>query len=688
MKKYESANIRNLCVIGPKGAGKTTFLESLLYVSKAIGRMGTIEQGNTALDIDPLEIERTQTLSSKYVPIEWKDYKVNCLDTPGYADFWGETVGALAASDIAVLVVESGIGADIATGRLLGYVDKLGLPKVFIINKMDSDRANWEEAFKSIKEKVSSAVLFQLPLGQGSSFKGVVDLLDMKAYTFEGEKTLVGEVPEDIKAKATEYRTALIESAAENDEKLLEKYLDGKELTEEEIRGALHFGIKQGAFAPVFLTAADKAVGSEPFLNTVINHFPAPTELLAPPAKDKDGNNITVKVDPAGKFAAQVFKVTSDPGIGDIFFFRVWAGSIKSGDDVYNSTKNSNERVGHLLIIRGKQREEVDVINTGDIIAVAKLKDTGIHDTLCVKSDSVQFDPIPFPEPVVPLAVIPITKKDQDRLGVSLAKIMATDLTLKYHVDKEFAETIVTGMGEIHIEMMVKKLKEKYQVDIELGKPHIPYREAITKKSEKQGKHKKQSGGHGQFGDCWLRLEPLSSGSGFEFISEIFGGSIPSKYVPAVEKGVREAMRRGVLAGYPVVDFKATVYDGSYHDVDSSDLAFQIAATSAFKGAMEAARPQLLEPIVDLEVYSPQDFMGDLSSDISSRRGRVSGMGSGVINAKVPLAELYQYSASLKSITSGAGTYTMTFSHYEAVPAHISQKVIDATKKEKEEAKK
>ena len=687
MKKFDTGNIRNVSVVGPKGSGKTTFLESVLFTAKVTGRQGSVDQENSTLDNDPLEIERKQSLTSKFVPVEWNGTKINFMDTPGYADFWGEAVGAMAATDIALFVVEAGSGADIATGRLIEYSNKLNKPCAFLINKMNSERADVDEAFKTIKEKVSGAFMAYLPIGKGSEFKGVVDLIDMKAYTFDGGKVNSCDIPEDLKSLADEKRTELIESVAESDEVLLEKYLEGGDINQEEIKSAMKKGLAQKIISPVFFAASDCAMGTEVILRTLVNYFPSPEQMPVPAVTDSNGAEVELKPEPNSKAVAQVFKVTSDPGIGDIFFFRVWSGTINSGDDVHNTSKNSNERMGHLLILRGKDREEADLVTAGDIVSVAKLKESGINDTLCGKGINVQMPKIEFPNPVVSLAMKPLAKKDQDRLGVALQKLTATDPTFKYHVDKEFAETIVTGMGELHIEMMVKKLKEKYNVDVELGKPHIPYREAISKKAAKQGKHKKQSGGHGQYGDCSLRLEPLPNGGTFEFKSEIVGGAIPSKYIPAIEKGVKESMQKGVLAGYPVVGVRVVVIDGSYHDVDSSDLAFQIAGAMAFKAAMKDANPKLLEPIIDLEVYAPQDYLGDISSDISSRRGRVANMDAGCLTAKVPLAELYQYSATLRSITSGAGTYTMSFSKYEAVPAHISQKIIDDLNKEKGEEK-
>ncbi|HPQ80414.1 MAG TPA: elongation factor G [bacterium] len=688
MKKYDTAQIRNVALVGSKGVGKTTIVEAALFSSKATGRQGSVDDGNSILDYDPIEVDRKQSITSKVTPVEFSGKKINLIDTPGYADFIGEAVGSMAVADIVCCVVDSVNGADVATVRLDGYAKKFGRARVFFVNKVDAERADVDSALASIKDKLASgAALFQMPIGGGASFKGVVDLLNMRAYVNEGGNSKETDVPADMAGEAKEKRTALMEAIAESDEALLEKYLESGELSEEELKKGMVKGIAAGTLNPVFIGSGVNNCGVEAFLAVVANNFPSPADMPPVKAKKQDGSEAALSADPAGQLLAQVFKTTSDPGIGDVFFFRVWSGTVKSGEDIYNGTQSASERMGHLIVMRGKERMESEEAPAGDIAAVAKLKSTYVNDTFTVKNGALTLAPIDFPKPVVPMAVLPKAKKDQDKLGIALSKLTDIDPTLTYHIDKEFSETIVTAMGEIQIDVMVKRLNERYNVEVDLGKPHIPYRERITKKSEKQGKHKKQSGGHGQYGDCWLRLEPLPSGGGYEFVDEIVGGAIPSKYVPAVEKGVRESMAKGTLAGYPVVDLKVSVYDGSYHDVDSSDMSFQIAGSLAFKNAMAEAAPQLLEPVVDLEVYAPQDFMGDLSSDISQRRGRVTGMDSGIIRAKVPMAELYQYSASLKSITSGAGSYTMQFSHYEAVPAHIAQRVIDETKKEQEQKK-
>lgn len=686
MKRYETANIRNIALIGPKGVGKTSFLEAALFTSKATVRFGKVDEGNSILDSDPVEIERKQSILSKFTPVEWKGCKINMIDTPGYMDFVGEVVASIAASDVCLVVVDAAHGVDVAAKRADTIARNMNKPRAYFINKVDFERADCDAVLAAIKDKIcSSAALFQIPIGVGSSFRGVVDLMNMRAYINEGGNQKELDVPADMIELAKEKRTLLMEAVAESDEDLLAKYLDTGELSEEDMKRAMAKGIAAGQISPVFIGSSITNSGIDAFLNAVVSDFPSPADMPAVKVKRIDGSEVEIKMDSNGPLVAHVFKTTSDPGIGDVFYFKIYSGHINPGDDVYNITQSGSERMGHLIATRGKDRIDVESAAAGDIVAVAKLKNTFLNDTLTTKTNSLIATPIEFPNPVVSMAVIPRSKKDQDKLGIGLSKLTSIDTTLTYHIDKEFSETIVTAMGEIQIDVLVKRLFERYNVEVDIGKPHIPYREKITKKSEKQGKHKKQSGGHGQFGDCWLRLEPLPVGGGFEFVDAIVGGSIPGKYLPAVEKGVRDAMHRGTLAGYPVVDLRVTVYDGSYHDVDSSDMAFQIAGVLAFKNAMADASPQLLEPIVDLEVYAPQDNMGDLSSDISQRRGRVTGMDNGIIHAKVPMAELYQYSASLKSITRGAGTFSMRFSHYDPVPSHIAQKVIDETKREKEE---
>lgn len=688
MKVYETEKIRNIALIGNKGSGKTSLLDALLFTIGANSRIGRVADGTSMADYDPAEIKRQQTIVSKIIPCEWKGCKVNILDTPGYADFVGEVLSSLAVADIALIVVDGINGIDIPTRRFYNYAVEAKKPAAFFINKCDSDRTDINKILNRIRGQLSpKAVLIETPIGSGPNFKGVVDVLNMKAYISEGGKAKETDVPSDVLDKAKEYRTAILDSVAENDEALMEKYLGGGELTVSEIKNGFTKGVASAQISPVFIGSASLGIGTDAFLQMLGEWFPSPKDM--PPVKGKNDASGEDARSAAGldPFSAFIFKSTSDPGIGDVCFFRVWSGMVGHGDDVYNSTKRTSERMGHLFVMRGKTREEVEKVIAGDIACVAKLKSTTINDTLCTKAKSITFDPIKFPEPMVSLAVFPKSKADQDKIGGGFSKLMAIDPTFKMHIDHEFNETIVAGIGEIHLELMLERLKERYGVEIEIGKPRIPYRETVKKAVKVQGKYKKQSGGRGQYGDCWIELSPKPAGTGFEFTNSIFGGSIPSKYVPAIEKGVREAMQKGTLAGYSVVDIKVDVYDGSYHDVDSSDMAFQIAGSMAFKLAEEQANPVLLEPIMNVEITAPQSFMGDITSDISSRRGKVAGMDSAsdvsIIKAQIPLAELYKYSTTLRSMTSGAAGHTMSFDHYEQVPSHIAQKIIDESKKAK-----
>lgn len=691
MKVYETENIRNVVFVGNKGVGKTSLIDNLLFTSGGNTRVGSVEDGSSMLDTDPLELKRQQSMLCKVMPIEWKNCKVNVLDTPGYADFVGEAISALFVADVATIVVDATSGVEIATRRLFDYVQKFNKPCSYIINRMDGEHADFDSAVKSIRDNLSHrAVPIHFPVGKGSSFNGVVDLLSMKTYDYSGGKVKEGDVPADMKDQVTKARTDIIESVAENDEALMEKYLESGELTENELKTGIVRGILSGELQPIMVASAGKSVGMDALLNSIVTWFPEPSKLPFPKAfKPGTEEEVQFDIDAKAPVSAYVFKTTSDPGIGDVFFFRVYSGTISHGSDVQNVTHRGSERFGHIFVIRGKNREEVPSVVAGDIGAVAKLKNTNLGDSLCDKSNQIEIVPPEYPEPMVSLSVKPKSKQDQDKLGMGLSKFMALDPTFRMRLDKEFNETIISGVGEAHLEVVIEKLKDRFGIDIEVGKPRIPYRETIKKAVKVQHKHKKQSGGKGQYGECYLEVSPLPSGGGFEFEDKIVGGAIPSKYIPAVEKGVKDAMTKGVVAGYPVVDVKVAVFDGSFHDVDSSDMAFQIAGSMAFKKAEQEASPILLEPIMNVEVTVPKDNVGDVSSDISGRRGRVSGMDHqgdlGIVKAQVPLAELYKYSTTIRSMTSGAGSHTMSFSHYEPVPAHIVQKIIEETQKAKEE---
>lgn len=691
MRVYESENIRNIALVGNKGVGKTSFLDAVLFHAGQNSRIGRVDDGSSLVDYDPMEIKRKQSLTAKVVPVEWKNCKINFIDTPGYADFLGEAICGIGAADIVVVVLDPDRGIEIPAKRLYNIAVSYNKPIAFLLNGYDSEHAELDKCVASIRESLNTkAIYLQAPIGAHSTFNGVVDLLQGKAFISEGGKTKEVAIPADMNDVVSKQRTEIIEAVAENDEALLEKYLGGGDIGENEIKSGLVNGIVSGNIRPIFIDSATKDVGIESFLDMAVQWFPAPALLQAPMGTNPDTHQEEQrKSDKSAPLSAWVFKTTSDPGIGDISFFRVYSGSVSHGDDVYNVGKRTAERMGHIFIMRGNKRDEVPSVMCGDIAAVAKLKSTGIGDTLAPKNAPIAYHFIKYPEPMVSLAVKPKTKQDQDKLGGAFSKLTALDPTFKLHIDHEFNETIVAGLGEVHLEVQLERLHERFGIEIEVGKPRIPYRETIRKTVKVQGKYKKQSGGRGQYGDCWIELSPLPAGSGFEFVDDIVGGSIPNRYIPAVEKGIRETMKKGIMSGCPVVDIKASLYDGSYHDVDSSDLAFQIAASMAFKKAEEEANPILLEPVMNVEITVPSQYMGDISSDVSGRRGRVSGvehMGDVcTVKTQIPLAELYKYSTTIRSMTAGAGSHTMSFSHYDQVPQHITQKIVEETKKNRAE---
>jgi elongation factor G len=689
MKVYQTENLRNVCLVGGKGVGKTTMSEALLFTAKATTRLGRVDEGNTIVDYDQQEIDRKQSLTTKIFALEWESCKLNYLDTPGYADFIGEAQAAMWVSDVACLVIDAGRQVTIGTRKFYDMAKTLERPLCFFINRMDTSRADWQASLDQVKELTSNhAVLFSLPCGQSDSFKGVIDLIEMKAYTATDAQVSEMPIPDDMKEKAQKLHTDLMETAAETDESLMDKYLETGELTRDEMRTALVKGICNRDIFPIFAGSGHQNIGVDVFMNSTAHFFPSPAMVKSPPCQVGDEvKYLEQKSD--GSQAMQIFKITADPGMGEVFFLRLYSGKLSSGDDAYNPANNSTERMGHLFTVLTKERIEVPEIYAGDIFATARLKNVSICDTLCDKKDQVVFNTIPFPNPAISFSLLVKTRQEQDKLSVGVSKLIATDPTFKMHIDKEFAETIISGMGEQHIDVMIDRLNQRYGVKPELGKPHVSFRETITKKADGQGKYKKQTGGHGQYGDCWLRIEPMPRGAGFEFVNAIVGGVIPSKFIPSVEKGVREAMVKGILAEYPVEDLKVTVFDGSYHDVDSSDLAFQLAASLGFRKILESCGPQLLEPVNNVKVVVPSEFVGDVTNDLSSRRGRIQSMDHegvlDIIKATVPLAELYKYSTSLRSITSGAGSYSMEFSHYDVVPPHMVTKIVEETKREKEE---
>lgn len=681
-------NLRNISIVGHGSCGKTTLCEALLFNAKAIPRMGRVEDGSTISDYGEDETKRGISIDLSALTCEHNGVKFNILDTPGYQDFVGEAKKALAAVDGTLVAIDATQGVEVGTEAMWGFAGERDLPRMVFVNKMDKENADFSKSLDSLKNDLGiNPTPLQLPVGKGPDFKGVVDLLKMKAFVSKDGTVSEEEVPKELEQEVASLREKLIENIAEIDDALTEKYLEGEELTVEELIAGLRQGITEGKIIPVALGSAEKNIGILPLLSAIAQAFPNPiqrTPVRALKAKSDEEEEIAPKED--APFAAQVFKVMVDPFVGELTFFRVYAGKLEPGDDVYNSTREENIRVGHICFLHGKDRKDVHRVSCGDIAAFVKLKGMKVSDALCNSSNPIRLKEIEFPSTLTSLAVNPKTKADQEKLSTSLNRLVEEDPTFTVKLEPELGQTIISGMGELHLEVMINRLTSKFGVEVNLEKPKIPYREAITAQAKAEGKYKKQSGGRGQYGHCFLEIEPLPSGGGFEFINKIFGGAIPSKYIPAIEKGVKEAMAKGVLAGCPVIDTKVTVYDGSFHDVDSSDMAFQIAASFSFKKAFEKARPVLLEPVMDVEAIAPESDMGDVIGDLNSRRGKIQGVEpkgkNQTVRASVPQAEMYKYSSTLRSITSGRGTYSMNFSHYETVPAHLAEAIIAESKKE------
>lgn len=694
MKKIPNSKIRNIAIISHGGAGKTSLAESMLYTAGAVSRLGRVDDGTSIFDYDQEEIKRKITINTSMAPCEWEGHKINIIDTPGYFDFVGEVKGALRVVDGTILVLCAASGVEVGTEIVYDYAEEQRLPKIIFINKMDRENANFFNVIDELKEKYGNKVVpIQIPIGAEANFKGLVDILKGKAYIFEGDKKYVeGDIPKDLLDKFKDYKEALTEAVAEGCDDLLMKYLEGEELTEEEIMQGLKEGVKEGKILPVLCGSAYKNIGIAQLLSFINFALPSPIDKGKVKARLKN-EDIEINVDEKEKFTALVFKTMADPYVGKLTFFRVYSGTLKSDSVIYNATKKVTERVGQLFLMKGKNQEPVDFVQAGDIAAVAKLQETSTGDTLCDKEMDLIIAPIEFPRPVISFAVEPKSKNDEEKVGSGLARFLEEDPTFKVERNSETKQTIISGMGELHLEIIVNRLSKKFGVDVDLKNPKIPYKETIKGKAKVEGKHKKQSGGRGQYGHVWIEFEPLPRGEKFQFVDKIFGGAVPRNYIPAVEKGLIEAMEEGILAGYPVVDIKATLFDGSYHSVDSSEMAFKIAASLAFKKAMQQAQPVLLEPIVNAEIIVPEQFMGDIMGDMNSRRGRILGMeplGGGLqkVKAQAPLAEMYRYSIDLRSMTQGRGSFTMEYSHYEEVPPHIQEQIVKEAQREKELASK
>ncbi len=625
MKEYKSDMLRNVGIVAHGGAGKTSLSEALLFNSGVISRLGRVDDGTTTTDFEPEEIKRKVTISAALAPCEWQNYKINFIDTPGYADFVAEVKGALRAVEGALVVLCAASGIEVETEKVWKYAADLGLPRMAFINKMDRENADFFAVLNSMKENFGSGVVaLNIPIGAEESFNGIVDIIKMKAITYDKKGPVEGEIPSALLAKAQEIKQSLVEAVAETDDELLTKYLDGEELTDEEIRAGLIKGIAELKIFPVFGGSATKNIGIQQLLAAIVSYLPSPAQKTV--AGTSPVNNELVERDIDGPFSALVFKTTADPFVGRLNYLRIFSGALKPDSTIYNATKGKSERIGNIFALRGKQQDTITKANAGDIVVIAKLQETGTGNTLCDKENPLLFDPISYPKPMFTMCIEAKNKGDEDKIGNALNRLMDEDPTFKVHKDGETAELLISGTGELHTDIMAERLKRKFGVEVVLRDPKIPYRETIRGSVKVEGKHKKQSGGHGQYGHVWLQLDPLSPGETFEFVDSIFGGAVPRQYIPAVEKGVRETLKTGILAGYPMVDVKVTLYDGSYHTVDSSEMAFKIASAMAIrKGALQA-KPVLLEPICDVEIKVPESFMGDVIGDLNSKRGRIQGL--------------------------------------------------------------
>ena len=680
---------RNIGIMAHIDAGKTTTTERILYYTGVNYKIGEVHEGAATMDWMEQERERGITITSATTQCFWKDYVINIIDTPGHVDFTIEVERSLKVLDGAVGVFCAVAGVQPQSETVWRQADKYKVPRVAFVNKMDRTGANFYRVLDMMNDRLGATpVAIQIPIGAEDKFQGVVDLIEMKGYIWDvegdfGMKFKEVEIPADLKNKADEYRAKMIETVVEADEELMEKYLEGGEISNDEIKAALRKGTCALQFNPVLCGTAFKYKGVQKLLDAVVEYLPSPLDIPAISGINPETNEEEVRnASDDEPFAALAFKIMTDPYMGQLAYFRVYSGVFEAGNYVLNSTKNKKERIGRLLKMHSNKREDISEIRAGDICATVGLKFTTTGDTLCDEKKPIILEAMEFPEPVISIAIEPKTKADQDKLSVALGKLASEDPSFRVRVDEETGQTVISGMGELHLEIIVDRLKREFKVEANIGNPQVAYRETFRKAVKTEGKYIKQSGGKGNYGHCWLEMTPLEPGKGFEFENKIVGGAIPKEYIPAIEKGVAEAMENGIVAGYPVVDFKVTVFDGSFHEVDSNEMAFKIAASMAFKDGMKQASPVLLEPIMKVEVVTPDEYMGDVMGDLSSRRGRIEGMNvqgnAQVINAMVPLKQMFGYSTELRSITQGRATYTMQFDHYEEVPANIAEEIIKA----------
>jgi elongation factor G len=685
MKDFAPEKIRNVAIVGHGSCGKTSLTSAFLYDAGATTRLTKVESGNTVTDYDPDEIERQISINSAICHMEWSDHKINAVDCPGYMNFLWDTRASLRAVDSGVVIVCGVAGVEVGTEKVWAMMEELERPRILVINKLDRENANYERAVRSIHNFFGrQAVPVHLPIGEEKDFRGFVDLISKSAFIFQKDgsgKFSKEEIPDDMKDTVENKIQELTEMVAENDEKLMEVYFEKGELKPEELKEGLRTSINNRQFFPILVSSALLNIGAQPILDAIVDYMPTPIQV-----GEIKGDVGTVKTSVDDPFSALVFKTISDPYTGRISLMRIFSGKVNPDGAVANSSKESNEKLGGLFFLQGKEQIPAGQAKAGDIVATAKLKDTSTGDTLCAKGASIVFSSIKFPEPSISFAIEPKTRADEDRISQAVHRITEEDPTARIERDPETNELIISGNGQLHVEIITDRLKKRFNVNVDLKPPKIPYKETIKGKSDVQGKYKKQTGGRGQYGDVKIKMEPLARGLDFEFEDKIFGGAIPKNYIPSIEKGIQEARKKGVIAGYPAVDFKVILYDGSYHDVDSSDIAFKVAASMAFKKAAKEAKPTILEPIMNVEIYTPEAYMGDIMGNLNGRRGKVQGMeqkGSlRIIKAQVPMAEMMDFEPTLTSITGGRGSFMLEFSRYEEVPAHLQQKIIDQSVKD------
>jgi len=686
----ETAKIRNVGVVGHGGVGKTSLVEALLFAAGAITRLGKVDDGSTTTDFDPDEIKRKISINTAVAYCDWKGHHINIVDTPGYGDFIADARAGLRVVEAAVVVVDAVAGVQVQTEKIWKFASEYGLARAVVINRLDRERADFYRTLESITRRLKGrAVPLHIPVGEEHAFQGFVDLVKMKATLFADGKAREADIPGEVADRAKEYREKLVEAAAETDDELLTKYLEAGSLEEDEMLKALRAGISAGKIIPVLCAAAVKSIGSQALLDLIVHEFPSPADRSEVAGTDLKAKQVGTRApDAKAPVTTLVFKTLSDPHVGKLSLFRVFSGTLKTESTLANPGRGTKERMSHISWLQGKTAKNVESLGPGEIGVVQKLKETQTGDTLGDEAHPFELPRITFPEAAISFAIQPKTRGDEDKISNALARIAEEDPTIHHHFDPETKQLLISGVGNLHVEMTIERMKRKYNVDVTLLPPRIPYKETVKGRAEGQGKYKKQTGGRGQYGDTWLRVEPMTRGGGFEFVDDIFGGAVPRNFIPSVEKGVRDCMKRGILAGYPIVDLRVTLYDGSYHDVDSSDMAFQIAASMGLQKVFMEAHPILLEPIMNVEVTCPTDTTGDVIGDLNSRRGRIAGMEpageTAAVRAQVPMAEMLSYEPSLRSMTGGRGGYSMEFSHYEEVPSFLADKVIKEVKTEKE----